>query len=75
MAEGDPRLAVADLSKVTFLDSTALGVLVSGVKRFRAGGGDLRIVVTEHHIAKVFAITGLNDLFSIYPSAARAVSA
>jgi anti-sigma B factor antagonist len=75
MAEGNPKLAVADLSGVTFVDSTALGVLVSGAKRFRTGGGDLRLVVTAPHIAKVFAITGLDDLFSIYPSAARAVSA
>ena len=75
MAEGNPKLAVADLSGVTFVDSTALGVLVNGVKRFRTAGGDLRLVVTEPHVAKVFAITGLDDVFSIYPSAARAVSA
>ncbi|HUI02298.1 MAG TPA: STAS domain-containing protein [Acidimicrobiales bacterium] len=75
MAEGNHALAVADLSGVTFMDSTALGVLVSGVKRFRSGGGDLRLVITEPHIAKVFAITGLDDLFSIYPSAERAISA
>ena len=75
MAEGNPKLVVADLSNVTFVDSTALGVLVGGAKRFRRGGGDLRLVVTEPHIAKVFTITGLNDVFSIYSSAAGAVSA
>ena len=75
LAERDPKLAVADLSGVTFVDSTALGVLVSGVKRFRTGGGDLRLVVTAPHIAKVFAITGLDGMFSIHPSAAQAASA
>ena len=68
-------IAVVDLSAVSFVDSTALGVLVSGVKRLRSGGGDLRLVVTQPRIAKVFEITGLTDVFKIYSSADEAVRA
>lgn len=60
-------VAVVDLSHVSFVDSTALGVLVSGLKRFRSVGGDLRLVVTQPHIAKVFEITGLHEVFAIFP--------
>jgi anti-sigma B factor antagonist len=75
LADKSPSVAIVDLTEVSFIDSTALGVLVSGAKRFRGGGGDLRLVVTEPHIAKVFAITGLDDVFAIYPSAHEAASA
>ena len=68
-------LAVVDLTDVTFVDSTALGVLVSAAKEFRSGGGDLRLVVTEPHLAKVFTITGLDEVFAIYPTAGEAVAA
>ncbi len=66
---------VVDLTDVSFVDSTALGVLVSGAKRLRKGGGDLKLVVTEPHIAKVLSITGLNEVFEVFATAGEAVSA
>ena len=53
-----PRSAV-DLLDVTFLDSTALGVLVGALKRCREAGGDLRLVIDRAADPKVFEITGL----------------
>lgn len=64
---------VVDLSEVTFLDSTGLGVLVSGLKRFRSGGGDLRLVVTGKSVSKVLEITGLTEVFQIFDTAEAAV--
>jgi len=73
VAENGRSLVVVDLTDVSFVDSTALGVLVSGVKRFRKGGGDLRLVVTRPHISKVLEITGLNDVFVIRETVEDAV--
>jgi anti-sigma B factor antagonist len=73
LAEQGCTIAVVDLSEVSFVDSTALGVLVSGVKRLRSAGGDLRLVVTQPRISKVFEITGLTDVFHIYSTAEEAV--
>jgi anti-sigma B factor antagonist len=75
LSEQGTTVAVVDLSAVSFVDSTALGVLVSGAKGLRGAGGDLRLVVTEPRITKVFAITGLTDTFRIYSSADEAVRA
>jgi anti-sigma B factor antagonist len=75
LADRGHTLAVVDLSAVSFVDSTALGVLVSGVKRLRAAGGDLRLVITEPRVSKVFEITGLTEVFHIYPTADEAVRA
>lgn len=68
---------VVDLLGVTFLDSTALGVLVGALKRCREAGGDLPLVITEPRILKVFEITGLTGVFAIHANveeAARSVA-
>lgn len=66
-SEGHHRVVV-DLEKVDFLDSTGLGVLVGGLKRLRSHDGDLVLVSTQRRILKVFEITGLTKVFSIYES-------
>jgi anti-sigma B factor antagonist len=59
---------VVDLTETTFIDSTTLGVLVSGVKRLRPVDGRLSLVCSDPNITKVFEITGLDKVFEIYPT-------
>ena len=59
---------VLDLLGVTFLDSTALGVLVGALKRCRELGGDLHLVLADPRIVKIFEITGLTNVFTIVDS-------
>ena len=59
---------VVDMDKVDFLDSTGLGVLVGGLKRVKSNEGDLRLVVTQDRIMKIFDITGLSKVFPIHGS-------
>jgi len=72
-SEGKRRVVV-DLEGVEFLDSTGLGVLVGGLKRLRGHGGDLALVCTHQRILKIFEITGLTKVFSIYSSVSEAVA-
>jgi anti-sigma B factor antagonist len=65
---GDVRRAVVDLTEVTFLDSTGLGVLVAGWKRCGDAGGSLELVVANPRVGKVLEITGLGDVFTIFQS-------
>jgi anti-sigma B factor antagonist len=64
---------VVDMDRVDFLDSTGLGVLVGGLKRVKSGDGDLRLVVTQDRIMKIFDITGLSKVFPIHGSLDEAV--
>jgi anti-sigma B factor antagonist len=59
---------VLDLSAVTFLDSTGLGVLITGLKRCRSADGDLVLVTAQPNVLKVLEITGLNDVFQVHDS-------
>ena len=71
---GKSRIVV-DLSDTTFLDSTALGVLIGAVKRLRSREGALAIVNTDENIAKTFEITGLDQIFTISASREEAIAA
>ena len=63
---GDGRYRiVVSLEGVDFIDSTGLGVLISGLKRVRTHGGRFSLVCTEPRILKVFEITGLLAVFNV----------
>ena len=66
---------IADLSQVSFLDSTGLGALVGGLKRLREAGGSLTLVIAAPRILRLFQITGLTKVLAIQPSVADAVTA
>ena len=68
------RHVVVDFSDTTFIDSTTLGVLVGGVKRLRTNDGQLSLVCSDRNITKIFEITGLDRVFTIYPTRTEAVS-
>ncbi len=65
---------VVDFSNTTFIDSTTLGVLVGGVKRLRTNEGQLSLVCNDRNITKIFEITGLDRVFTIYPTRDEAVA-
>jgi anti-sigma B factor antagonist len=66
---------VLDLSKVHFIDSTALSVLVGALQRSEADGGAFSLVVEDPFLLKIFRITGFDGMFSIYPQLKDALSA
>jgi anti-sigma B factor antagonist len=66
---------IVDLEGVDFLDSTGLGVLVGALKRVREHQGSLRLVCTGERLLKIFRITGLAKVFTIYPSVEDASAA
>jgi anti-sigma B factor antagonist len=65
---------VVDFTDTTFIDSTTLGVLVGGVKRLRSNDGQLSHVCSDRNITKIFEITGLDRVFTIYPTRDEAIS-
>ena len=65
---------IVEFSNTTFIDSTTLGVLVGGVKRLRTTDGQLSLVCSDRNITKIFEITGLDRVFTIYPTRDEAVA-
>jgi anti-sigma B factor antagonist len=65
--------AVADLSQVGFMDSTALGVLVS-VQRKLPDDARLAIVCTSEKVLQIFEFSGIDSAFAIFPTLEQALA-
>jgi anti-sigma B factor antagonist len=65
---------IVDMERVEFLDSTGLGVLVGGLKRVRAHDGGIDLVCTQGRILRIFRITGLSKVFTIFDTVEEAVA-
>ncbi len=71
---GEHPCVVVDLSRVSFIDSTGLGVLVGAFKRVREYGS-LSVVCPQRSVRRVFEITGLLQVFPFHQNLAEAVKA
>ncbi len=58
---------IADFSKVTFISSAGLRVLLATVKDARRVGGDLRIASIKNDVQKVLTVSGFDRLLKTFP--------
>lgn len=65
---------VLDLSAVDFVDSSALGAIVSGLKAL-GRSGDLVIAGAKPPVTALFALTRMDKVFRMFPAVADAVAA
>ncbi|MFC5559433.1 STAS domain-containing protein [Ureibacillus thermophilus] len=54
-----------DLSRVTYMDSTGLGVFVAFYKKVLKENANLKLVRLSSRLARLFDITGLSELMDI----------
>lgn len=73
--ESSCSAVVVDMSGVDFVDSSGLGVLVSGLKRTREADKSMRIVCDSEPVLKIFRITGLDKVFDLTPTLEEALEA
>lgn len=73
IAQGATQLLV-NLVGVNFIDTRALSLLVTGMKRCRQNGGDLRICALQQPVHIIFELTGLGRAFQIFEDEAAAVA-
>jgi anti-sigma B factor antagonist len=59
---------IVDLTRVTFIDSLTLGVIVQASKRAASRGDNLTVVVADSHIRKVLEVTGLGSVLRLESS-------
>ncbi|HUG65073.1 MAG TPA: STAS domain-containing protein [Gaiellaceae bacterium] len=62
--EGEPRV-LADLGGVSFMDSTALGLLVRATRTLEAAGATFRVVLPRGSARRIFEITALERVLPV----------
>ena len=71
---GTPRIAI-DLASATFVDSSGLGALISGLKTARLAGGDLRIAAVPDSVRTVLRLTNLDRVLRAHETPETAFDA
>jgi anti-sigma B factor antagonist len=66
---------VVDLARTTFVDSSGVAALLTGVKRLRPRERRLVLVTTNPSIAHALEIIGLSEVLPIYASREAGLSA
>jgi anti-sigma B factor antagonist len=74
LLEAGAKQMLIDLTNVEYFDSTALGVLIGGLKRIRERDGSLSLLCPNPRIRRVFEITGLDKIFEIYGTMDEAIA-
>ena len=69
--DGGARALVVDLSEVSFIDATGLGVIVVAARRL--GPGAVALVLPHRGLVRIFRICGLDRLLDIYETREQAV--
>lgn len=65
---------VVDLAKAIWMNSSGLGMLISGLTTVRSSGGDLCLANVSERVRRPLEITRLDFVFSIHNSVREAVA-
>jgi anti-sigma B factor antagonist len=68
LADAGKKLMIVDLSKVTFMDSTGLGVLLDALRQLATRHGRLALVCPTERILRPFQVSGLIGYLPIFSS-------
>jgi anti-anti-sigma factor len=73
-ARAGTRRVVADLTGVTFIDTTMLNALVVGHRRMTRDRGSFAIVCSGPRVQRVLEITGLGQILKVFGTRADALA-
>ncbi|MES2765677.1 MAG: STAS domain-containing protein [Bacteroidota bacterium] len=73
ISQKEKNQLVLDLDKVTYLNSTALGVLISAHANFTKRGGKIVLANVGKSIENIFIITKLTLVFTIFSTLNEAI--
>lgn len=74
LKESGKKNIVVDLARVKFMNSSGLGMLISGLTTMRNAGGDLRLANAADRIQSLLIITKLITVFKHFDSVDEAAA-
>ena len=69
-----PRNLVVDLSKVSYIDSSGLAVLIEAMQNVEKYGGKFALAGLQQNVKPIFEIARLDQVFRIFPDVGSASS-
>lgn len=75
MTETKPPQLVVDLSRVNYIDSSGLAVLIEAMQNVTAYGGKFALAGLQEGVRPIFEIARLDQVFRIFPDVDAALAA
>lgn len=73
MLDENKKNVIVDLADVKFMNSSGIGMLISGFTTMKNGGGSLKIARTTEKINSLLVITKLINIFEHFETVEEAV--
>jgi len=73
LKEGQKKF-VFDISALDYADSSGIGTLVACLTHIKKAGGDLRMAGANARMLRLFQMTGVESLMSLYPNVTAAAA-
>jgi len=70
----DQKKIVIDITALDYVDSSGVGMLVSCVTNVRKAGGELKLVGANQRIRRIFSMTGVDSIISMFATVAEATA-
>jgi len=74
LRENQERKIILDLSGVTHLDSTGVGLIMMSAGQLKQAGGELRLAGANPHIEHLLKVTGIDKLVPWKPTVTEAAA-
>jgi anti-anti-sigma factor len=68
LLDGVAGVVTLDCSRLEYISSAGLGVLLKTQKRLLGAGGKLRLAGVNRHVQDIFLYSGFDQLFEIEPA-------
>src|SRR3954469_291793 len=74
LVEGGEKRTILDASALDYVDSAAIGTLVSCLSFAKKAGSELRLAGASPRIVRLFNMTGVDKLLPVYPTISEAAA-
>lgn len=74
LIDAGKKQVVIDLSQVTLMNSSGLGMLIGGYTTMKNNGGELKLACLTDNVRKLIEITKLHTIFHPFDSVDEAVA-
>jgi len=68
------KKVIFDITGVTRIDSTGIGIIVMSAAHVKNAGGELRLAGASGHIADVLRLSSIDKLVALHPTASAAAA-
>jgi len=75
LIDQDKKNVIIDLGKVSFMNSSGIGIIIGGFKTMRANGGDIKLCNADKRLKSLLMVSHLNTVFDTHDSLESAVNA